>query len=564
MRLILAGNPNSGKTTVFNHLTGSHQHIGNFPGVTVEFKSGFYGDIELIDLPGLYSLQPYSGEEAVAVEFLKRNPPDGIINCIDMTNLRRSLALTLSLMELKIPMILVANMLEECAPQPDLKKLEAWLNLPVFPIQKQNHWPPAALIRMMRAEIEHHRIPAAPCRGSMEFKYSWIDRHNPLPAADTGRRSLTRKIDRILLHPLWGTICFLLIMSGIFDLTFHRIGPLLTAPVMRGPARLAEMAELLPQPVIRALFQGAITGVGTVMSFLPVMMLLFFFLAVLEDSGYMVRICYLAENLMSALGLSGKSIVPLLIGFGCSVPAVLASRTMENTAHRNKTIRLIPFVSCSAKLPVYGILASLISPEHTFFILILIYLTGIAAGILVALFSPRQSLPLMMENPPYRLPRLKNLWYRLWGQTKSFVQKAFTILLLASIAATLLQQFTPAFRYTADPSQSLLAFLAGLPAPLFRPVHLDHWILLSALAAGLFAKESVVSVLLVLSPGLTVLNTANLLPFLAFTLFYPPCVAALTTIGEETRSRRFVIQTVLLHFAIAYVAALIAALIPLK
>lgn len=162
MRLILAGNPNSGKTTVFNHLTGSHQHIGNFPGVTVEFKSGFYGDIELIDLPGLYSLQPYSGEEAVAVEFLKRNPPDGIINCIDMTNLRRSLALTLSLMELKIPMILVANMLEECAPQPDLKKLEAWLNLPVFPIQKQNHWPPAALIRMMRAEIEHHRIPAAP------------------------------------------------------------------------------------------------------------------------------------------------------------------------------------------------------------------------------------------------------------------------------------------------------------------------------------------------------------------------------------------------------------------
>lgn len=561
MRLILAGNPNSGKTTVFNRLTGGHQHIGNFPGVTVEYASGQCGGIELVDLPGLYSLQPYSAEEAVAVSYLRQNPPDGIINCIDMTNLRRSLALTLSLMELGVPMILVANMLEECTPQPDLQQLEDWLGLPVFPVRRQNHWPPAALIRMMRIEIQRGRRPVAPCRGPMEFKFRWIDRHNPLPPAESRRRRISRTADRILLHPLWGTLCFLLIMGGIFDLTFRRLGPLLTGPVMRGPERLSEMAGAIGQPLLRALTQGAIDGVGTVFSFLPVMMVLFFFLALLEDSGYMVRICYLAENVMNALGLSGKSIVPLLIGFGCTVPAVLAARTLNEEAQRRRTIRLIPFFSCSAKLPVYGMLATLLNPAHSFWILILIYLTGIGAGLVFALFTPRRSYPLLLENPPYRLPKLQNLWFRLWGQTKAFVQKAFTILLLASVIATVLQRFTPALQYTENPGDSLLALLAGFPAPLFRPIRLDNWILLAALIAGLFAKESVVSVLMVLSPGLTVFNSANLLPFLAFTILYPPCAAALTAIGRETRSMWFVVRTLLLHFAIAYIAALIATLI---
>ncbi len=561
MRFILAGNPNAGKTTVFNHLTRNHQHIGNFPGITVEFVSGEYGHDELIDLPGLYSLHPHSEDEAVAARFLKDSSPDGIINCIDATNLRRSLALTLSLMELGIPMILVINMLEECDREPDLLQLEQWLGLPIFPIRQQNHWTPAALIRMIRIEVGKKRIPKAPCYGSMEAKYRWLDRHHPSLSVSSRRRALSQKADRLLLHPVFGVLFFLLIMGGIFDLTFHRIGPWLTAPVLRVPARLVTMAAALPHPILKATIQGAITGVGTVVAFLPVMVLLFFFLAILEDSGYMVRICYLSENIMSALGLTGKSIVPLLIGFGCSVPAVLSARTLDHEAYRLKTIRLIPFVSCSAKLPVYGILASLICPQKSFWILMAIYLTGICAGILWSALSPRTSYPLLLEKPPYRFPKCKNLWYRLLGQTRSFVQKAFTILLIASVIVTLLQQLTPALQWTDRPGESILALLASLPSPLFKPVHLDHWILLCALAAGLFAKECIVSVLFALSPTLSVFNAANLLPFLAFTLFYPPCMAAMTTIWQETRSKRFIFRMILFHLLVAYGAAWLATFI---
>ncbi len=549
MRLMLIGNPNSGKTTIFNHLTGSHQHIGNFPGVTVEFKVGQYGGNEIIDLPGLYSLQPHSAEEQVAVRYLRKNPPDGILNCIDMTNLRRSLALTLALMELRIPMIIVANMLDECRPLPDIEKLEKWLGVPVFSVRQQNRWAPAVLIRLICSEIERKHLPIVPCRGTMEDKFRWIDRHKPFHAVQSRRRGFSQRLDQILLHPLWGTLLFLMILAGIFDLTFHRVGPLLTDPILQGPERLAEMAGAIGPPLLRAIVQGAITGVGTVFSFLPAMMLLFFFLAILEDSGYMVRICYLSENIMRAFGLSGRSIVPLLIGFGCSVPAILAARTMESTAQRRRTLRVIPFISCSAKLPVYGMLASLISPQHTFWIILLIYLAGITAGLLIAAFSPRGAVPLLLEKPPYRFPKFKNLWYRLWGQTAAFVQKAFTVLLLASVLATLLERFTPALQYTADPTKSLLAFLAGIPIPLFRPIGLGQWELIAALIAGLFAKESILSVLAVLSPTI-----ATPLPFLAFILFYPPCIAAMNTLRREA-GWRFAAITFGIQMLLAYLAA---------
>lgn len=555
MRLILVGNPNSGKTTVFNHLTGGHQHIGNFPGITVEFRSGICGHDEIVDLPGLYSLEPHSAEERVAARYLKENPPDGIINCVDMTNLRRSLALTLSLMELQVPMILVANMLDECRPQPEPEKLEQWLGIPVFGVRQQNRWAPAVLIRQIRGEIQRDHRPTPLCRGSMEEKYRWIDGHLPFSPPVSKRRGITQKWDRILLHPVWGTVIFLGIMGGIFELAFRRLGPLLTAHLTAGPERLAAMAGAIGQPFTRAVIQGAISGVGTVMSFLPAMMLLFFFLSLLEDSGYMVRICYLAENIMRFFGLSGRSTVPLLIGFGCSVPAVLAARTMESTAQRKKTIRAIPFVSCSAKLPIYGILASTLCPDHSGWVLMGIYLTGILVGLLVAALSPRKAVPMILEKPPYRFPKLKNLWFRLWGQTKAFVQKAFTVLLLASVLAAVLQQFTPALQYTEDPAESILAAAAKIPVPLFRPLGLGQWELIAALIAGLFAKESIVSVLAVLGPQI-----ADPLPFLVFIIFYPPCVAAMSTIRREA-GWRFAAMTFFLHLGLAYIAAWIATLL---
>lgn len=545
--MILVGNPNSGKTTVFNHLTGSHQHIGNFPGVTVEFKVGRYGNNEIVDLPGLYSLQPHSAEEQVAVQYIKDHPPDGIINCIDMTNLRRSLALTLELTELKIPMIAVANMMEECRPKPQLEELSHHLGIPFFAVRQQNRWAPAVLMRQIQAEIKNKRFPTPLCYGDIEKKFQWIDRHLSLPKNNPRHQGA----DSILLHPILGTVIFILIMGGIFDLTFRRIGPLLTAPFTEGINGFVQMTDAIGQPLLRAVVQGAVTGVGTVFSFLPAMVVLFFFLALLEDSGYMVRICYLAENIMSALGLSGKSVVPLLIGFGCTVPAALSARTMENTEQRNKTLRLIPFVSCSAKLPIYGMLASIVAPQHTFWVIVLIYTAGITGGLLTACFTKGKTVPLLMEKPPYRRPKLKNLWYRLWGQVKAFIHKAFAVLLLASVAATLLQQFTPALQYTDDSSKSILAVVAGIPVPLLRPIGIRQWELVAALIAGLFAKESIVSVLAVLTPRIT-----DPLPFLAFVIFYPPCVAALSTMQKEA-GWKFTAVTFLLHLAIAWLAALL-------
>lgn len=559
MRLLLIGNPNSGKTTVFNHLTGKRQHIGNFPGITVDFKNGYCGNDEIIDLPGLYSLAPHSAEEAVAVTYLKEHPPDGIINCIDFTNLRRSLPLTLCLAELGIPMIIVANMLEECTRPPDLKRLEQQLGIPIFPIHKQNRWAPAVLLRLIRGEIEHRHRPPLLCRGSAETKYRWIDRHITLPNSKGSRKHRSDRLDWLLMHPFWGFLCFLGIMSLIFDLTFHRLGPLLTTQIIRYPERLTVMAEAIGQPVLRVLIQGAITGVGSVLSFLPTMMVLFFFLAILEDSGYMVRICYLAEHIMNALGLSGKSIVPLLLGFGCSVPAVLSSRTLENTVQRMKTIQLIPFFSCSAKLPIYGTLATLIAPHHAFDIVFLSYLLGIGAGLLTAAISKKERVPLLMELPPYRFPKWKNLWFRLWGQTKAFVQKAFSVLLLTSILTALLQQCTPQFSYTEDPSESLLASMAKILVPLFKAAKLDHWILIAALTAGLFAKESVVSVLAVLSPDLGVFSGGAALPFLIFCILYPPCTATLVTVRKETRSFSTPLLMFGFHFLLALLGATIAA-----
>lgn len=545
MQLMLIGNPNSGKTTVFNHLTGSHQHVGNFPGITVEWKTGQAGKDTIIDLPGFYSLQPHSPEEAIAVNYLRRNPPDGIINCVDTTNLRRSLALTLSLMELQIPMILVANMIEECHPKPDLKYLEKKLGIPIFAVRQQNRWAPAVLLRFIRFEVEKKRIPHPLCKGTAEEKYRWIDGHLSLPKM----RNKKSGYDQVFMHPIWGTVVCILIMAGIFFLTFHLIGPALTRPFMQGIEGVSAMVSSIRHPLLRTLSRGIVTGIGTVFSFLPVTATLFLCLALLEDSGYMVRICFLSENILAAVGLSGKSAVPLLMSFGCSVPAMLSTRIISDEQQRRRTLRLIPFISCSAKLPVYGILANQLYPQHPLVAFGGIYILGLGVGLLVTALSKKTSTPLLLENPPLRIPRIKNILFRVKGQITAFFSKAFTVLLLTSVLVTLLQQFTPNFSYTEDPSRSLLAAIAGTLVPLFTPIGLGHWAEVAALLSGLFAKESIVSVLAV--TGATVRHP---LPFLLFSALYPPCFSALSTLYYEAGFKE-TLRCILIHLALAYFLA---------
>ena len=559
---MLIGNPNAGKTTVFNHLTGRRGHIGNFPGITLEIARGYYGTIEIIDLPGIYSLQPHSKDEAIAVEFLKQYPPDGIINCIDSTNLRRSLGLTYALTALKIPMIIVANMPEE---QQDWssRELEDFLKIPIFPAPKKNHWVPAVLIRTMLLEIKRKNIPPLLGGTDMKENFQKIDAALPFPCTETIRRQKSASIDRFLLHPLWGTLLFILTMSLGIQLVFHFLSPLLTNPLLASLERFKEMASLLSHPLLNALASGMIGGVGTVLSFFPAMLLFFLFLAILEDSGYMVRICYLAENIMAAFGLSGKSVVPLLIGFSCTVPAALATKTIPHPHQRRKSLSLLPFITCSAKLPLFCAIIAVFAPSQSLWLIPVIYLTGIGTGLLFALFTKKERQPLLLELPPLRLPQFKNLLARIYRQTAAFLQKAFTVLLIASVIVALLQQFTPSLARTAKPQESILAQFSMILAPLFRPIHLDHWILICALIAGLFAKESALSVLMVLSPSFNVFQGENLLPFLTFFLFYPPCTAALNTIKRESGSARFAIRLFMLHLALAYLAAFLSTFIKL-
>lgn len=558
MRLMLIGNPNTGKTTIFNHLTGGHRHIGNFAGVTVEYAIGHYGTIEIIDLPGIYSLEPYSKDEAVAVEFLKKHPPDGIINCIDISNLRRNLGLTLALTRLRIPMIIAANMLEE-QREWDAEKLEVLLGIPVFPAHRKNRWVPAVMIRTILGEIKAHRLPPLFEETTMAARFDRIDQMIP-PVAKNREREKSEKIDRFLLHPLWGTLLFIALMTAAFIMIFQYLAPFFSAPLLRGIGGFMKMAETLPQPAIRASIMGLISGVGSVISFLPGILLLFLFLAFLEDCGYMARICYLAENIMAVFGLTGRSVVPLLIGFGCTVPATLSARGIPSENQRKRTMRLLPFISCSAKLPVFGVLSTLLSPQKSLLIIPLLYLAGIGIGLIGSLFSFKGPPPFLMELPPYRMPRFSDLAYRGFARTSDFLKKIFTALLLSSISIALLQHFTPSFQWTDQSDGSILAHLAKGLSPFFEPIHLEDWRLICALAAGLFAKESTLSTLAVLSADLSVFHQGNLLPFLAFFLFYPPCIATLLTMKKESNSSLFPLSVAITHLFIAYTAAFLCSI----
>lgn len=653
----LAGNQNCGKTTLFNQLTGSNQHVGNFPGVTVSRKDGVirnHPNATVTDLPGIYSLSPYTGEEVVTREFLLDSHPDAIINIVDATNIERNLYLTLQLMDLDIPMVLALNMMDEVAVNGgsvDINQLENMLGIPVVPItaakgegieELVNHAlhvarfgeKPArtdfcradgpdggAVHRCIHGISElvedHARRYGMPVRFAAtklveddelvrdaccldenekealehiivqmedesgtdrmaalaDMRFGFIE---ALCDATVVKPKMSREharslaADRILTGRFTAIPVFLGIMLLIFWLTFGVLGAWLSDLMDLGVAALTDLVDAGlsawgVNPVVHSLvIDGAFAGVGSVLSFLPIIVVLFFFLSLLEDSGYMARVAFVMDKMLRKLGLSGRSFVPMLIGFGCSVPAIMATRTLPSEHDRKMTVMLTPFMSCSAKLPIYALFTAAFFPEHGALVMGLLYILGMAVGVLVALVLKRTAfkgdpVPFVMELPNYRLPSPGNLGRLVWDKAKDFLQRAFTIIFLASVLIWFLQTFDAQLNVVTDSSRSLLAMLGGLLAPAFAPLGFDDWRVSTALVTGFVAKESVVSTLTVLlgasAGALELLFTPlTAFTFLVFALLYTPCVAAIAAVRNEMGVKGAV-AVVVMQCAVAWVVA---------
>ena len=632
MIFALAGNQNCGKTTLFNQLTGSNQHVGNFPGVTVDQKSGpvrGQKDCTVVDLPGIYSLRPYTAEEIVTRDFILKNKPDGIINIVDATNLERNLYLTLQLLTLRVPTVLALNMMDELTGNGgsvDTTLLSELLGVPVVPIcaangegveelienavraarlrQKpsvydfcpkgpvhrcihavchviEDHAQAAGIAVRFAATkliegdeaiadelqldpnelelIEHSVVQMEQERGLdrnaalADMRYSFIE--NAVAQAvvkphESREHARSSKLDRVLTGKYTAIPVFLGVMLLIFYLTFNVIGKFLSDLLALGIDSLTGVVDRALtayglNPVAHSLIiDGIFKGVGGVLSFLPVIVTLFFFLSILEDTGYMARVAFVMDKLLRKIGLSGKSIVPMLIGFGCTVPAVMATRTLSSERDRNMTILLTPFMSCSAKIPIYGFFSAAFFPEHAALVMIGLYLFGILMGVLCALVLDRTAfrgrpVPFVMELPNYRFPSAKSVALLLWEKAKDFLQRAFSVIFLATVAIWFLQSFDARLNVVSADSESLLAMIGQLLAPLFRPLGFADWRCTTALISGFIAKESVVSTLQILLGGAavtTLLSTKAALSFLVFTLLYTPCVAAIAAIRREVGS----------------------------
>ena len=632
MIFALAGNQNCGKTTLFNQLTGSNQHVGNFPGVTVDQKSGQVRgqkDCTVVDLPGIYSLRPYTAEEIVTRNFILNQKPDCIINIVDATNLERNLYLTLQLLTLQTPTVLALNMMDELTGNGgsvDTTLLSELLGVPVVPIcaangegveelieiavraarlrQKPNVYdfcPKGPVHRCIHAVchviedhaqaagiavrfaatkliegdeaiadelqldpnelelIEHSVVQMEQERGLdrnaalADMRYSFIE--NAVAQAvvkphESREHARSSKLDRVLTGKYTAIPVFLGVMLLIFYLTFNVIGKFLSDLLALGIDSLTGVVDRALtayglNPVAHSLIiDGIFKGVGGVLSFLPVIVTLFFFLSILEDTGYMARVAFVMDKLLRKIGLSGKSIVPMLIGFGCTVPAVMATRTLSSERDRNMTILLTPFMSCSAKIPIYGFFSAAFFPEHAALVMIGLYLFGILMGVLCALVLDRTAfrgrpVPFVMELPNYRFPSAKSVALLLWEKAKDFLQRAFSVILLATVAIWFLQSFDARLNVVSADSESLLAMIGQLLAPLFRPLGFADWRCTTALISGFIAKESVVSTLQILLGGAaltTLLSTKAALSFLVFTLLYTPCVAAIAAIRREVGS----------------------------
>lgn len=651
----LAGNQNCGKTTLFNQLTGSNQHVGNFPGVTVSRKSGQIKNIpntEVVDLPGIYSLSPYTNEEIVSRKYILNEKPTGIINIVDATNIERNLYLTMQLMELETPMVLALNMMDEVRGNGGsirINEMEDVLGIPVVPISASKNEGVAELVShavhvakfqekprrndfcdeeefggavhralhgIMHLIEDHARAAEIPVRfaatklvegderikkvleldeNEAEFvehiivqmeqergldraaaiadmRFSFITKlvkECVIKPKESKERERSRKIDSILTGKYTAIPTFAVIMGLIFWLTFGVIGKFLQGVFEKGiewftAAVDSGLSAWHTDEVLHSLItKGVLTGVGSVVVFLPIIVTLFFFLSLLEDTGYMARVAFVMDKLLRKLGLSGRSIVPMLIGFGCSVPGVMACRTLPSARDRKMTILLIPFMSCSAKLPIYALFAAAFFPKYTALVMILLYLFGILAGIITALISKNTSfkgeaVPFVMELPNYRMPSAKNIIRLLWEKSKDFLTRAFTVIFIASIVIWFLTTFNLHLEMVKDSRDSILAVLAGWIAPVFAPLGFGDWRITTALITGFMAKESVVSTLSVLFGGtagiksaLTVASAASLL---VFCLLYTPCVATIAAVKREL-GRVWAIGIVLFQCLIAWLGA---------
>ena len=655
----LVGNQNCGKTTLFNQLTGSNQHVGNFPGVTVDRKDGpikGYKNTLVTDLPGIYSMSPYSNEEIVSRNFVLDDKPEAIINIVDATNIERNLYLTMQLLEMNIPMVVALNMMDEVTGNGgtiDVNGMESMLGVPVVPISAaknegvdelikhaihiakyqerpgrqdfcdendfggavhrcihsiahliEDHAETAGIpvrfaaskliegdslilekLNLDKNEIEtleHVVIQMEKERGLdrsaaiADMRFSFIEKvceKTVVKPKESKERLRSEKIDRILTGKYTAIPCFIAIMAAVFILTFNVIGAGLQKLLEMGIDALTGAVDkgLSAAGVNSALhslvIDGIFAGVGSVLSFLPIIVTLFFFLSLMEDSGYIARVAFFMDKLLRKIGLSGRSIVPLLIGFGCTVPAVMSTRTLPSERDRKMTILLTPFMSCTAKLPIYAFFVSAFFPGKGGIVMTGLYFLGIAVGILVAFIFKKtlfkgEAVPFVMELPNYRLPGIKNVAQLLWEKAKDFLQRAFTIILIATMVVWFLQSFNWHFNMVSDSSESILASVAGFIAPVFAPLGLGDWRVVTSLISGFMAKESVVSTLEILfgSSVSTAFTTLSAVSLLVFSLLYTPCVAAISSIRREL-GHKWAVLVVVWQCAIAWIAAFLVRMI---
>lgn len=663
MTFALVGNQNSGKTTLFNQLTGANQHVGNFPGVTVDRKDGAirgYEDTVITDLPGIYSMSPYSGEELVSRNFVLNEKPHGIINIVDATNIERNLYLTMQLLETDVPMVVALNMMDEMRGNGgtvDINAMEAMLGVPVVPISAaknegvdelvkhalhiakyqekplqqdfcdSNHSGGAvhrglhAVTHLIEDHAERSGLPVRFAASKLiegdelimsqlgldqneketlehivlqmekergldrsaaiaDMRFAYIQKvcdRCVIKPKESKEHIRSQKIDSILTGKYTAIPVFIAIMGLVFYLTFNVIGAWLQElletgiDALEGWAASAMTAGNVNAVIRDLVINGIFEGVGSVLSFLPIIVTMFFFLSLLEDSGYIARVAFFTDKLLRKIGLSGRSIVPMLIGFGCTVPAVMSTRTLPSERDRKMTILLTPFMSCTAKLPIYAFFVNAFFPRYGGAVMTLLYVIGIFVGIIVALLFKKtlfkgEAVPFVMELPNYRLPSPRNVMQLLWEKAKDFLQRAFSIILIATIVVWFLQSFDFRLNPATDSHDSILAAISGLLVPIFKPLGLGDWRIVTSLISGFMAKESVVSVLEVLfgaQGGIeAAISAASAASLLVFCLLYTPCVAAIASIKRELGSK-WAISVVLWQCGIAWIAALIVRLIAL-
>lgn len=660
MMFALVGNQNCGKTTLFNQLTGANQHVGNFPGVTVDSKSGTLRGkkgCEVTDLPGIYSMRPYTGEEIVTRDFILNEHPDGIINIVDATNIERNLYLTLQLLEMEIPMVLALNMMDEVRGNGgtiDVNRMSEELGIPVIPISAaknegideliesavqaargrqrpkkvdfcddgpvhrcihavshliEDHARNAGMARRFAAtkmiegdsdiierlamdpnelELLEHSLVQMEEEGGLDrnaaiasMRYDYIEKlceKTVVKSRESKEHVRSVRIDRVLTNKYAALPIFIGIMLLVFWLTFDVVGAFLQDLLAAGIDRLTQIADrgltaYGLNPVVHSLIiKGIFAGVGSVVSFLPIIVVMFFFLSILEDTGYMARVAFVMDKLLRKIGLSGRSFVPMLIGFGCTVPAVMATRTLPSSRDRRLTILLTPFMSCSAKIPIYAVFSAAFFPRYAALTMGLLYFGGMVVGVLVSLLLKKtlfrgRPVPFVMELPNYRLPSVKSVAMLLWDKAKDFLQRAFTVIFVATLIIWFLQSFDPRLNFVQDSSRSLLAWIGRLLTPIFTPLGFGDWRITTALVSGFTAKEAVVSTLGVLtgtgmenlSSGLAGLfTTSSAVSFLVFTLLYTPCVAAIAAIGRELGGKWRGALVAVFQCIVAWIAAALA------